>query len=174
MTDRTDLVLVALTFPGCSIYLCILGNRLVQSDVLYLGSPSPTQNRNHFRPKESPMPEDERAKSFWRQRTYQNHQGFTWVGLNKKLCHSLWQFGWRDNESILYFQTKIIGWGNTLASASLKVGMRGLVLLRSFQNLGYSAENWFTFCSLKCGIFCLHCLTTTSCRIWLQHGSILI
>lgn len=110
MTDRRDLVLVALTFPGCSIYLCILGNRLVQSDVLYLGSPSPTQNRNNFRLKASPMPEDERAKSFRRQRTYQNHQGFTWVGLNKELHHSLWQFGWRDNESILYFQTKIIVW----------------------------------------------------------------
>lgn len=110
VTDRRDLVLVALTFPGCSIYLCILGNRLVQSDVLYLGSPSPTQNRNNFRLKASPMPEDEKAKSFRRQRTYQNHQGFTWVGLNKELHHSLWQFGWRDNESILYFQTKIIVW----------------------------------------------------------------
>lgn len=38
VTDRTDSVLVALTFPGCSIYLCISGNRAVQSDVLYLVS----------------------------------------------------------------------------------------------------------------------------------------
>lgn len=42
MTDRTDLVLIASTFPGCSIYLCISGNRPIKSDVLYLGSPSPT------------------------------------------------------------------------------------------------------------------------------------
>lgn len=55
-----------------------------------------------------------------------------------------------------------------------KQGLIGSVLPRLFQDFGYSAENRPIICGPKWGTFCLHCLSTMSCRIWLQHGSILI
>lgn len=136
MTDRTDLVLIALTFPGCSIYLCISGNRPVQSDVLYLGSPSPPQTRNNRRLKASPMPEDERAKSFPRQRT---HQGFTWVRTNKRTSPqsvTIWlKRQWVS--FVIFISKQQSGWENTLASASLKAGSDRIGIAEGITKFGF-------------------------------------
>lgn len=174
MTDRTDLVLIASTFPGCSIYLCISGNRPVKSDVLYLGSPSPTPKQKWLEAKSITHARRGESQILTKAKGSPKSPGFHLSKNELKnftiVCDNLAEM---TISQFFFFQTKIIDWMGECSCLSLFEVIR-LVLLRSFQNLGYGAENWCVFCSPTWGIFCFHCLTTTSCRIWLQHGSILI
>lgn len=157
-------------------FICAFQETDQYSQMFYTWVPlPPPQNRNNCRLKASPMPEDDRAKSFPRQRTHWNHEVFTWVRTNWRTSPRSVTI-WLKRQWVNFVfsdQNYRLDREMLLPQLSWKRGVMGLVLLRSFQNLGYHAENWLMFCSLKWGIFCLHCLATTSCRIWLQHGSIL-